>query len=71
MRTRLASIEKANFCVLFTANDAFMRDYDLINPEDFCVSNMPRENKAPLVLTRKFSESRYATVRKSGPQGKR
>jgi nicotinamidase-related amidase len=28
-----------NFCVLFTANDAYMRDYELLIPEDCCVSN--------------------------------
>ena len=31
-----------------------MRDYDLVNPEDFCVSNTPRENEAALALRRQF-----------------
>ena len=43
-----------NFCVLFTANDAYMRDYDLVIPEDCCVSNTPRENEEALALMRKF-----------------
>lgn len=43
-----------NFCVLFTANDAYMRDYDLFIPEDCCVSNTPRENEEALALMRKF-----------------
>ena len=43
-----------NFCVLFTANDAYMRDYDLVIPEDCCVSNTPRENEEALTLMRKF-----------------
>lgn len=43
-----------NFCVLFTANDAYMRDYDLVIPEDCCVSNTPRENDEALGLMRKF-----------------
>ncbi len=43
-----------NFCVLFTANDAYMRDYELLIPEDCCVSNTPRENEEALVLMRKF-----------------
>ncbi|MFL6529154.1 MAG: cysteine hydrolase family protein [Chthoniobacterales bacterium] len=43
-----------NFCVLFTANDAYMRDYDLLIPEDCCVSNTPRENEEALGLMRKF-----------------
>ncbi len=43
-----------NFCVLFTANDAYMRDYDLLIPEDCCASNTPRENDEALALMRKF-----------------
>lgn len=43
-----------NFCVLFTANDAYMRDYELFVPEDCCVSNTPRENEEALALMRKF-----------------
>jgi nicotinamidase-related amidase len=43
-----------NFCVLFTANDAYMRDFELLIPEDCCVSNTPRENDEALGLMRKF-----------------
>ena len=43
-----------NFCVLFTANDAYMRDYELLIPEDCCVSNPVRENEEALALMRKF-----------------
>ena len=43
-----------NFCVLFTANDAYMRDYELFIPEDCCVSNTTRENEEALALMRKF-----------------
>ena len=43
-----------NFCVLFTANDAYMRDYNLFIPQDCCVSNTPRENEEALALMRKF-----------------
>ncbi|MDQ6939536.1 MAG: cysteine hydrolase [Verrucomicrobiota bacterium] len=43
-----------NFCVLFTANDAYMRDYELLIPQDCCVSNTPRENEEALALMRKF-----------------
>ena len=43
-----------NFCVLFTANDAYMRDYELLIPEDCCVSNTVRENGEALALMRKF-----------------
>ena len=52
-----------NFCVLFTANDAYMRDYDLCVPEDCCVSNTPRENEEALALMRKFL---HADTRPSG-----
>jgi nicotinamidase-related amidase len=43
-----------NFCVLFTANDAYMRDYDLIIPSDCTVSNTAGENRDALALMRKF-----------------
>lgn len=43
-----------NFCVLFTANDAYMRDFNLLIPSDCCVSNTPRENEEALGLMRKF-----------------
>jgi nicotinamidase-related amidase len=43
-----------NFCVLFTANDAYMRDYNLIVPRDCTVSNTTAENDAALALMRKF-----------------
>jgi nicotinamidase-related amidase len=43
-----------NFCVLFTANDAYMRDYHLIIPSDCTVSNTATENRQALALMRKF-----------------
>jgi nicotinamidase-related amidase len=43
-----------NFCVLFTANDAYMRDYDLIIPADCTASNSAAENRTALALMRKF-----------------
>ena len=43
-----------NFCVLFTANDAYMRDYGLIIPSDCTASNSAAENKEALALMRKF-----------------
>jgi len=43
-----------NFCVLFTANDAYMRDYDLIVPSDCIASNSAEENGQALSLMRKF-----------------
>jgi nicotinamidase-related amidase len=35
----------ANNCVLFTANDAYMRDYELVIPRD-CVSSVTKEENA-------------------------
>jgi nicotinamidase-related amidase len=43
-----------NFCVLFTANDAYMRDFELVVPRDCTVSNTSRENAAALELMRNF-----------------
>ena len=43
-----------NFCVLFTANDAYMRDFNLFVPSDCTVSNTNKENDSALALMRKF-----------------
>src|SRR3954468_6713168 len=52
-----------NFCVLFTANDAYMRDYDLIVPSDCTASNTAEENRQALGLMRKFlkADTRVST----------
>lgn len=47
-----------NFCVLFTANDAYMRDYHLIVPRDCTVSNTRAENEAALALMRRFLKAK-------------
>jgi nicotinamidase-related amidase len=39
-----------NICVLFTANDAYMRDYALVIPADCVASNTVQENKSALRL---------------------
>ncbi|MEY2525852.1 MAG: hypothetical protein QOE73_623 [Verrucomicrobiota bacterium] len=43
-----------NYCVLFTANDAYMRDYKLIVPSDCTVSNTAKENRDALKLMRNY-----------------
>lgn len=43
-----------NFCVLFTANDAYIRDYELLVPADCCISNTERENREALSLMKRF-----------------
>jgi len=52
-----------NFCVLFTANDAYMRDYDLMIPSDCTASNTAEENRQALALMRKFlkADTRVST----------
>lgn len=44
----------ANVCVLFTANDAYMRDFDLVIPADCVASNSPEENRYALDQMRKI-----------------
>src|SRR5947208_420113 len=46
-----------NFCVLFTANDAYMRDFNLLVPSDCTVSNTKKENESALRLMKKFLEA--------------
>jgi nicotinamidase-related amidase len=62
-----------NFCVLFTANDAYMRDYDLVVPPDCTVSNTAEENERALQLMRKFLKAKtpLSTEIKFGPKPKR
>lgn len=43
-----------NYCVLFTANDAYMRDYDLIVPQDCTISNTAKDNREALRLMKNF-----------------
>jgi nicotinamidase-related amidase len=51
-RTLILTGVAGNICVLFTANDAYMRDFQLIVPEDLVVSNLPRDNRQALDLIR-------------------
>ncbi|OLP62994.1 hypothetical protein BACPU_35940 [Bacillus pumilus] len=39
-----------NICVLFTANDAYMREYNLIVPKDCIASNDNRDNEYALTM---------------------
>lgn len=63
-----------NFCVLFTANDAYMRDYALIVPADCTASNTAGENNDALGLMRKFLKAdtrRSASIQLSRGKSKR
>jgi len=43
-----------NYCVLFTANDAYMRDYQLAVPADCTASNTAAENRQALKLMKNY-----------------
>ncbi|HJT79562.1 MAG TPA: isochorismatase family cysteine hydrolase [Chthoniobacterales bacterium] len=43
-----------NYCVLFTANDAYMRDYELAVPSDCTASNTAAENRQALKLMKDY-----------------
>ncbi|HEX8706872.1 MAG TPA: isochorismatase family cysteine hydrolase [Pyrinomonadaceae bacterium] len=43
----------ADICVLFTANDAYMRDFNLVIPSDCVASSDPRQNEYALGLMQK------------------
>jgi nicotinamidase-related amidase len=43
----------ADICVLFTANDAYMRDFNLVIPSDCVASNSPDENEHALDLMKR------------------
>lgn len=48
VRTLVVAGFAGNNCVLFTANDAYMRDYRLIIPADCIASNTPADNENAL-----------------------
>lgn len=48
VRTLIVAGFAGNNCVLFTANDAYMRDYKLIIPADCTASNTPADNETAL-----------------------
>jgi nicotinamidase-related amidase len=49
-----------NICVLFTANDAYMRGYSIIAPDDCIVSNTEAENDEALRQIRVVLKARIA-----------
>jgi nicotinamidase-related amidase len=63
-----------NFCVLFTANDAYMRDYELAIPSDCVISNTKKENTEALQLMKRYlkadtSRSQRISLGKRDPPG--
>jgi nicotinamidase-related amidase len=49
-RTLILTGVAANICVLFTANDAYMRDFNLVIPSDCVASNTAQDNEHALKL---------------------
>lgn len=49
-----------NICILFTANDAYMRDFHLVVPADSCASNSEEENAQALEQMRKILKADIA-----------
>ena len=43
-RTLILTGVAGNICILFSANDAYMRDYEIIVPSDCTASNTPEDN---------------------------
>jgi nicotinamidase-related amidase len=54
VRTVIVTGVAGNICVLFTASDAYLRDYKIIVPRDCVASNTPEENDAALQLMAKI-----------------
>jgi nicotinamidase-related amidase len=53
-----------NYCVLFTASDAYMRDYELVVPSDCTASNTAKENREALNFLRKYLKADTRPSRK-------
>jgi nicotinamidase-related amidase len=60
-----------NYCVLFTANDAYMRDYELVVPSDCTVSNTAKENREALNLMKRYLKADTRPSRRIKFQPKR
>ena len=53
MKTVIVGGFAADMCVLFTANDAYLRDFKVVIVEDSVASNDPENCGAALVLMRR------------------
>lgn len=53
-RTLILTGVAGNICVFFSANDAYMRDYGLVIPEDCIASNTVAENDHALDQMRRL-----------------
>lgn len=57
-RTLILTGMAGNICVLFTANDAYLRDFRLIVPSDCTASNSPELNEHALIQMRDILKAR-------------
>jgi nicotinamidase-related amidase len=48
----------ADICVLFSANDAYMRDYRIVVPPDCVASEDPEQNRQVLSLMERVLKAR-------------
>jgi nicotinamidase-related amidase len=77
VRTLILTGIAGNICVLFTANDAFMRDFYIVVPADCVVSNTPKENRDALRLMKEVlkaditpsSRLNFRQIRRTVSQG--
>ena len=53
-----------DICVLFSANDAYMRDFEIIVPPDCTVSENPDSNRQILALMRRVLKAELTSSRK-------
>jgi nicotinamidase-related amidase len=53
VRTLILTGVAGNICVLFTANDAYLRDYHLVVPGDCTASNTEHDNRSALLEMQK------------------
>ncbi len=56
-----------NICVLYTANDAYMRDYELFIPDDCAVSNTAEDNTRAFDHMRRFLKADTRSSRELDP----
>ncbi|HEX6624833.1 MAG TPA: isochorismatase family cysteine hydrolase [Pyrinomonadaceae bacterium] len=63
VKTLILTGMAGDICVLFTANDAYMRDFNLVIPEDCVASTDPGENRHALEMMRRLlkAETRPST----------
>ncbi|MYL34402.1 isochorismatase family protein [Pontibacillus yanchengensis] len=52
-----------NICVLFSANDAYMREYDISVPSDGIASNDPKDNEYALTMMKNVLGANITPIR--------